>query len=137
MALPVVEYSRPGDLLSYTVGATPVVAGNLVELSGSRLVIPAQADSTKVVGIAVFDGATGDMISVMGGAAIVPMVNSAGGTVTAGTKVVADAAGTFKGVEAYTGTYVAAEMTISQRIIGMAIEDILANATGRVMLDVV
>lgn len=55
---------KPGAEVTFTVGATAVVGGNLVEVSTANAVIPAAADSAKVVGVAAFDAAVGESVTV-------------------------------------------------------------------------
>ncbi|MBN7792423.1 DUF2190 family protein [Microbacterium esteraromaticum] len=55
---------KPGQAVTLTAGATAVVGGRLVEVSTASAVIPATADSAKVVGVAGFDAATGESVTV-------------------------------------------------------------------------
>lgn len=99
--------------LTYTVGATAVVGGRLVQSvdPGDRLVVPAAAGSTTSKGMALYDAASGKKVAVARGQ-ILPA--TAGGAITAGSKLVAGAA----------GTVVAAGATPDARtIVGEALEN--------------
>lgn len=50
--------------ISLTVGATAVVGGQVVEVSADMTVIPAQANSIKVAGVAMQDGAIGALVAI-------------------------------------------------------------------------
>lgn len=77
--------------LVYTASAA-ITGGQLLEVSGSGTVAPAAAGSTKVIGVAGFDCANGDRITIYTGG-VQRVVADAGG-VTAGDVVAAGAAGT-------------------------------------------
>lgn len=128
---PIIEYFKPGDHLTCTVGATPVVGGQLVELSASRTVIPAAADSVKVAGVALYDAAVGEKVAVAS-EGMWPVVAS--GALTAGMRLVAAANGTAKAAPTGGGAYVQGETTFYQRSIGFAVEDIANGVAGRVQL---
>lgn len=80
---------KPGAAITYSASAD-VTAGQVVELTGDRAVGPAAADSAKVVGIAAFDAAVGDSVTVHSGGVQRPV---ASGAIAAGDKVAAAAAG--------------------------------------------
>ena len=61
-----------------------VTGGQIVEVSGDRTVAPAAADSTKAIGVAGFDAATGDSVTVFVGGVQRPI---AAGAITAGARV--------------------------------------------------
>lgn len=83
---------KPGQAVTLTVGATAVVGGRLVEVSGDSLVIPAGADSAKVAGVAGFDAATGESVTVFTrGGGVHRLVASA--AIAAGAQVISAAAG--------------------------------------------
>lgn len=134
MPAPIVEYFRPGDLVTFTTGATAVEAGDVVELSGNMLVIPAAADSTKVVGVAAHDAAVGAIVSVFIGGMVLPMATPSATTITAGQKVVSAGGGQIKAAPAAGGTYALADTTIPLRVIGVALQDFAASTTGKVLL---
>jgi hypothetical protein len=81
---------QPGTSYTATTSAT-VTAGQLLEVSASGTVGPAGAGSTKVVGTAAFDAASGALVTVHRGG-IQEWVSPAG--VTAGNTLKAAAAGT-------------------------------------------
>lgn len=115
------SYGPRGTIRTYKVGATPVVAGNLVEFSASKTVIPAQDESTKVAGLAGQSGsATGDVIDVLEPDGYFAVVASA--AISAGDVVCAAAAGK---VKKWSGN-----STDPQTILGRAEEDIAQDATG-------
>lgn len=81
---------KPGQSLPLTASAT-ITGGQLVAVSGVSTVAPAGAASTAVIGVAAFDAASGDKVTVHTGG-----VHSctASGAITAGQPVIAGAAGT-------------------------------------------
>lgn len=81
---------KPGQAVTLKASAA-VTGGQLLEVTGSGTVGPAAAASTKVVGVAAFDAATNDNVTVYSGG--VQHVTSTAG-VTAGDSVQAGAAGT-------------------------------------------
>lgn len=91
---------RPGADLTFTVGATAVTGGQLVELSDDRTVIPAGAGSDSWVGVAAFDAAVGAKVTVFSGS--VHRLSTAA-TLAAGDAVVAAADGAVAGATTETG----------------------------------
>ncbi len=86
---------NPGLQIPRTVGATPVIGGRLVEVSGADTIAPAAADSLKVLGVAAQDASAGERVTVFTVAGGVhPLVAS--GAIAAGDRVAADAAGKVK-----------------------------------------
>lgn len=82
----------PGQAVTFTAGATAVVGGRLVELSTANTVVPAGADSAKVIGVAGFDAKTGEHVTVYTRAGgIHRLVASA--AIAVGAKVIAAADG--------------------------------------------
>ena len=79
----------PGQAITLAASAA-VTAGQLVEVTGPGTVGPAGADSAKVVGVAGFDVASGDRVTVYRGGV---QRLAASGAVTAGAAVYAAAAG--------------------------------------------
>lgn len=73
--------------------ASPVVGGNVVEVSATGTVGPAGAASVKVIGVAAFDAAANAIVTLFRGG-IQELVTT--GTVTAGEQVEAAAAGTVR-----------------------------------------
>lgn len=81
----------PGQAFTKTTSAI-VTAGQLLEITGSGTVGPAGALSTKVVGVAGDDAASGALVPIRAGG--IQRIVAAAGGVTAGDIVVAGAAGT-------------------------------------------
>lgn len=129
----VTEYSRPGEILTYTVGATPIVnltvsgvlAGTLVEFSADRTVIPAQAGSLVCCGVATHDGDAAGNFTVIPVASEGVWPLKASGTITAGARVKCGALGT---------VVVAGATPDASAVIGIAQEAIASGAVGRVKL---
>lgn len=88
----------PGASVTFTATAA-VTGGRLVEITGDREVEHAAASSTKVAGIAGFDAAEGELVTVYSGGVQRPI---ASGDIAAGDRVAAAADG--KVVTATTGT---------------------------------
>lgn len=104
--------------ITYTAGATPVVGGALVEISTPRTVIPGTADSKKIVGVALYNAATGKKVAVAcAGVWDVP----ASGSINAGDRVVAAASGAVKAAAATIDTS-GATAPLPQ-VVGIAITD--------------
>lgn len=80
---------KPGQGVTFTASAA-VTGGRLVEVTGNRTVGPAAADSAKVVGVAGFDAAIGESVTVYAGGVQRP---TASGAIAVGAKVMAAAAG--------------------------------------------
>lgn len=96
----------PGEEVGYRASAA-VTGGRLVEITGDETVAHAGAKSAKVVGVASFDAASGDLVTVRS-VGVHPL--NAAAAVAAGAKVEAAASG---GVQTHTdgdvvGTAVAA-----------------------------
>ncbi len=81
---------KPGQALTLKASAT-ITGGQLLAVTGSGTVAPAGAASTATVGVAGFDGATNDNVTVYAGG--VQSV-TASGAITAGSPVIAGAVGT-------------------------------------------
>jgi predicted RecA/RadA family phage recombinase len=82
----------PGKDITYTASAD-ITAGQVVEVTGDRLVGPAAAASKKVAGVALFDAKAGQNVTVTRGGTQRLLVSSAG-AVAAGDLVAPAAAGT-------------------------------------------
>lgn len=99
------EYTPPfatGDApLTLTVGATPVVGGRLVEISGNLLVIPAGAASTKAVGVAATDQPAGAKVQIWPLPGVVHETTAAG-AIAAGDNLAPAAAGAVAAIAAGT-----------------------------------
>lgn len=81
---------KPGQALTLKASAA-VTAGQVVAISGDNTIAPAGAASTAVVGVAGTDGATNDNVVVYAGGVQNVL---ASGAITAGSPVIAGAAGT-------------------------------------------
>jgi hypothetical protein len=91
---------KPGQAVTFTASAA-VVGGRLVAVTGNRTVGPAGADSAAVVGVAGFDAAIGDTVTVYTRAGGVhALVASA--AIAAGAKVSSAAAGKIQTIGATT-----------------------------------
>ena len=80
---------KPGQAFTCAASAA-VTGGQLLEVTGDRIVAPAAADSVKTVGVAAFDAAVGDNVTVYSGG-VQRIVAS--GAIAAGARVAAAAAG--------------------------------------------
>ncbi|MDI3331415.1 MAG: DUF2190 family protein [Micrococcus sp.] len=80
---------KPGEAVTYQASAD-ITGGQLVEVTGDRTIGPAGADSAKSVGVAGFDAATGDNVTVYSGGIQRPV---ASGAIAAGDRVGPAAAG--------------------------------------------
>lgn len=80
---------KPGQAVTFKASGA-VIGGRLVEVTGNRTVGPAGADSAKVVGVAGFDAAIGEDVTVYTGG-VQQLVASA--AIAAGVVVTAAAAG--------------------------------------------
>lgn len=107
----------PGDAISVTASAT-ITGGTLVEVSGSNTVGPATAGSSKVVGVAAHDAASGARLTVYARGMIHELVNSGG--VTAGDQLAAAAAGQVA-TAAAAAAATAGDVNIARSIIGVAL----------------
>lgn len=76
----------------FTVGATPVIGGRLVDVSTENAIVPAGADSIKVIGVAAQDAATGDRVTVFPRSQGVQRL-TASGAIAVGARVISAAAG--------------------------------------------
>jgi hypothetical protein len=82
--------NKPGQALVSTASAA-IVGGVLVAVSGDGTVAPAGAATQAWVGVAAFDAASGDRVTVHAGGV---QELTASGAITAGAAVVSGAAGT-------------------------------------------
>lgn len=105
---------KPGQEITQTVGATAVVAGNLVALSAANTVIPTTAATAAWLGVATTDGAIGAKVGVASGG-VQELVASA--AIAAGALVVAAAAGKVATIGA--GTF--------DQVVGLAMTAASAN----------
>ncbi|TFC30105.1 DUF2190 family protein [Cryobacterium sp. MDB1-18-2] len=81
---------KPGEAVTFTASAA-VTGGRLVVVTGSRTVGPAGVDSPAIVGVAGFDAAIGEPVTVyIGGIQRL----TAAGAIVVGARVASAAAGT-------------------------------------------
>lgn len=97
---------KPGQAVTFTASAD-VVGGRIVEVTGDRQVAHAAAASGKVVGVAGFDVASGDSVTVFSGGV---QRLTAASAIAAGDRVAAAATGK------------AAPVTASEPALGIALE---------------
>lgn len=104
-----VSIFKPGDEITQTVGATAVVAGNLVMLSAANTVIPTTGATAAWLGVAATDAPVGSKVGVISGG-VQELVASA--AIAVGAMVIAAAAGKVATVGAGTfGQNVGVAMT--------------------------
>lgn len=133
----VVEQFAPGDRITMTVKAGQSVSGGrLVEITANREIQHAASGSRKVLGVALYDGAAGDKVTV---ATEGVWLLLAKGAISAGDSLVAssDANGSVAAVAAIDNTSaatVATSLAAVAAIIGKALEAIADGATGPVKL---
>jgi Uncharacterized conserved protein (DUF2190) len=90
---------KPGADITQTVGATPVVGGNLVMLSAANTVIPTTGATNAWLGVATQDGAVGAKVGVTSGGVQELVAN---GAIAVGADVGAAAAGKVTTIGAQT-----------------------------------
>ena len=120
----------PGEALPLTASAT-ITGGQLVAVSGVSTVAPAGANASGWIGVAAFDAATGDLVTVLNGG-VQELVTT--GTVTAGDLVVAGAAGTVSTLAVVT-TPTAADVTNTRAVVGVALTTATTGLKVQVKLD--
>lgn len=120
----IVEYVSPGDNLTMTVGATAVLGGQLVKLSGNRLVIPTVAVTDRPVGVALHDAGIGETVTVAT-EGVWPL--KAAGAIAAGDHLTPGAVAGTVSVDNTTPTE-------AMSAVGHALEAIADTAIGRVKL---
>lgn len=121
---------KPGQALTLKASAT-ITGGQLVAVSGSGTVSPAGAKSAAVVGVAAFDAATNDNVTIFAGGV---QTLTASGAITAGDLIVAAASGKVAKLAAVT-TPTAADVTDSRAILGIALTTAADTATVRVQFN--
>jgi hypothetical protein len=107
---------KPGQALTLKASAA-IVGGQLVAVSGSGTVAPAGAAAANWVGVAAFDAAINDNVTIhCDGVQSV----TASGTVTAGDQVISAAAGAVSTAAAVT-TPTAADVNTTRQLVGVAL----------------
>lgn len=107
---------KPGQSITRSASAS-ITGGQLVMVSGSGTVAPATASTPAWVGVAAFDAANGDKLTVHKGGVQRPL---ASGAVTAGDAVVAAANGRVSTLAAASGA-VAADINNARAVVGTAL----------------
>lgn len=107
---------KPGQAVTLKASAA-ITAGQVVAVSGVNTVAPATAKNAAVVGVAGFDAAQNDNVTIYSGGVQSVL---ASGAVTAGDVVVSGAAGTVAKLAAVT-TPTAADVTDTRAIVGVAL----------------
>jgi len=126
----VVEVALPGDVLTYTVGATAVSGGQLVELDASANVVHCSDESLKCVGVAMHDAAIGAKVSV---ARVGVWMLKANGSIAIGDQVAPAAAGDVKAQPAAAGA-TAEDINDARAIVGLSLATITTTNRGKIML---
>lgn len=130
-----IEKFAPGDRITCTVAAGQTVrGGRLVEFTANRTIREAQADSLKVCGVALYNGAAGEKVTV---ATEGVWLLIAAGAIAAGDLVKAGAAGVAVALAAVDPTNVATlgtGMTDTRAVAGRAWEAIADTASGPIKL---
>jgi ABC-type Fe3+ transport system substrate-binding protein len=100
---------KPGTDITQTVGATPVVGGNLVMLSAANTVIPTTGATAAWLGVATTDAAVGAKVGITSGGVQELVAN---GAIAVGAMVMAAAGGKVQPIGAGTfGQNVGVAMT--------------------------
>lgn len=107
---------RPGQVLTLKASAT-ITGGQLVAVSGSGTVAPAGAAVANWVGVAAFDAATNDNVTIHSNGV---QSLTASGTVTAGDLVISAASGQVSTAAAVT-TPTAADVNTTRQVVGVAL----------------
>ena len=108
---------KPGQAITLKASA-PITARQLVAITGPGTVGPAGANALNWVGVAGFDAATNDNVTIYASGPVHELIAS--GTVTAGDVVAPAAAGAVATLAAVT-TPTPADVTNTRAIVGVAI----------------
>lgn len=120
----------PGEAITSQASAT-ITGGNLLAVSGNGTVAPAGAHALNWVGVAAFDAASGDKVTIRTGG-VQKLVAS--GTVTAGDIVEPAASGKVSTLAAVT-TPTAADVTNTRARVGIALTTAADGATVDVQME--
>lgn len=120
----------PGKAITRTAGAA-ITGGQLVGVVGTGAVAPTTASQASWVGVAGFDAANGDTVTVFAGGV---QRLTASGAVTAGDSVVAAAAGQVSSIAAVT-TPTAADVSNTRAIVGTALTTAASGALVEIQMD--
>ncbi len=121
--------NTPGQALVSTASAS-ITGGQLVAVSGVSTVGPAGANAVNWLGVAGFDAASADLVTIYADG-VQELVTT--GTVTAGDLVVAAAAGTVSTLAAVS-TPTAGDVTNTRAIVGVALTTATTGLKVRVKL---
>lgn len=121
---------KPGQAITLKASAA-ITGGQVVAVSGAGTVGPAGVKSAAVVGVAAFDAAQNDNVTIFSGG--VQSVEAAG-AVTAGDLIVSGATGTVAKLAVVT-TPTAADVTDSRAILGVALTTAADGALVRVQFN--
>lgn len=111
-----VHLFSPGEPVTFTTSAD-VIGGRLVAVTGNRTVAHAAANSAAVAGVAAFDAASGEKVTVLKGGVQRIL---ASGAIAAGALVVAATDGKVSALAAVT-TPTPADVTNTRAIVGTAL----------------
>ena len=120
----------PGDALVSTASAT-ITGGTLVAVSGNGTVATAGANALNWLGVAAFDAASGDTVTVYASGV---QELTASGAITAGDLVVAAASGQVSTLAAVT-TPTAGDVTGTRAVVGVALTTAANAAKVRVKFE--
>ena len=120
---------KPGREITRDASAA-ITGGQLVGVSGSGTVAPTTASQASWVGVAGFDAASGDKVTVYTGG--VQRI-TASGAVTAGDQLVAAASGQVSTLAA-TATAVAADINNARAVVGTALTTAASGALVEVQM---
>lgn len=121
---------KPGQAVTLKASAA-ITGGQVVAVSGSGTVAPAAAGAAAWTGVAAFDAAVNDNVTVYSGGV---QSCTAAGAVTAGDLVVTGAAGRVATLAAVT-TPTAADVTSTRAIVGLALTTAADGGKVRVQFD--
>lgn len=122
---------KPGEALTLKASAA-ITGGQLVAVSGSGTVAPAGASVANWVGVAAFDAATNDNVTIFADGV---QSLTASGAITAGDLVVSAAAGTVSTLAAAGATFVQAEANASRAVVGTALTTAANGAKVRIKFE--
>lgn len=120
----------PGQAITSQASAA-ITGGQLVAVSGSGTVAPTAAATVAWVGVAAFDAANGEKVTIHKGG-VQRIVAS--GAVTAGDQVISAAGGKVATLAAAAGA-VAADINAARQVVGIALTTAADGATVEIDMD--
>lgn len=121
---------REGAILNLTAGGT-IKAGQVVAFNATGVAKTVEAcngeTTTAPIGVALYDATTGQRVAVASTGSVVTVCEGAGSAIDAGDLVGPDDA-------AVLGCIKTVSSAASASVIGIAIDDIAANGTGRILV---